>query len=68
MGPMARLLALPVYAYRYTFSPYVGHVCRHQPTCSVYALESLATHGAFRGFFFSRQAGMAMPSLGQLGL
>lgn len=53
MGPFARIAALPVYGYRYTLSPYIGHACRHQPTCSVYALEALATFGALQGTYLS---------------
>ena len=49
MTPGARLLSLPVHLYRATFSPFVGHNCRFQPTCSAYALEALARHGAWRG-------------------
>ena len=49
MTPAARLLALPVRAYRLLASPWVGHGCRFQPTCSAYALEALETHGALRG-------------------
>ena len=49
MSPLARLVALPVHAYRLTFSPMVGHGCRFHPTCSAYALEALETHGALRG-------------------
>ena len=49
MRPFARLLALPVRGYRLVFSPWVGHGCRFQPTCSQYALEALETHGALRG-------------------
>ncbi|XDA98858.1 membrane protein insertion efficiency factor YidD [Sulfitobacter sp. LCG007] len=45
----ARLLALPVHAYRLVFSPWVGHNCRFQPTCSAYALEALDRHGAAKG-------------------
>ena len=39
--PAAWLLALPVRGYRLAFSPWVGHNCRFQPTCSAYALEAL---------------------------
>lgn len=49
MSPVARIVALPVRAYRMLLSPWVGHGCRFQPTCSAYALESLETHGALRG-------------------
>ncbi len=45
----ARLLALPVRAYRVVLSPWVGHGCRFQPSCSVYALDALAQHGGLRG-------------------
>ncbi|MDP0925649.1 membrane protein insertion efficiency factor YidD [Paracoccus onubensis] len=49
MSPLAHLFALPVRAYRLIGSPWVGHGCRFQPTCSAYALEALQRHGAFRG-------------------
>ena len=49
MSPAARLLALPVRGYRLLLSPWVGHGCRFQPTCSAYALEALERHGAARG-------------------
>ncbi|SDG57929.1 membrane protein insertion efficiency factor YidD [Sulfitobacter delicatus] len=45
----ATLLALPVRGYRLIFSPWVGHNCRYQPTCSAYALEALQKHGGLRG-------------------
>ena len=43
----------PILLYRYTLSPYVGHVCRFHPTCSVYALEAIDTHGAMRGLWLT---------------
>ncbi|MDF0602574.1 membrane protein insertion efficiency factor YidD [Psychromarinibacter sp. C21-152] len=49
MTPLARVFALPVHAYRLLLSPWLGHSCRFHPTCSVYALEALEKHGAFRG-------------------
>lgn len=49
MSPLAHILALPVRAYRLILSPWVGHSCRYQPTCSAYALDALETHGAIRG-------------------
>lgn len=49
MTPLAHMLALPVRAYRLFLSPWVGHGCRFQPTCSAYALEALARHGGIKG-------------------
>jgi putative membrane protein insertion efficiency factor len=49
MTPAAYLLSLPVRAYRLVLSPYVGHGCRYQPTCSAYALDALNRHGALKG-------------------
>jgi uncharacterized protein len=45
----ARILALPIRAYRLVLSHWVGHACRFQPTCSAYALAALEAHGALRG-------------------
>lgn len=49
MTHAARLVALPVRAYRLVASPWVGMHCRYQPTCSAYALEALERHGALKG-------------------
>ena len=49
MTPLAYFFSLPVRAYRLIFSPWVGHNCRFQPTCSAYALEALERHGAIKG-------------------
>ena len=49
MKLMARIMALPVRAYRLVFSPWVGYNCRYQPTCSQYALDALQEHGALKG-------------------
>ncbi|WP_428245722.1 membrane protein insertion efficiency factor YidD [Ferrovibrio sp.] len=49
----ARLVALPIQAYRLFLSPWVGHNCRFQPTCSCYALEALERHGAMRGTYLT---------------
>lgn len=44
-----RLLALPVQGYRLLLSPWLGSQCRFEPTCSRYALQALAQHGALAG-------------------
>ena len=53
LSPAAWMLALPIRAYRLIFSPWVGHNCRYDPTCSAYILEALEKHGALRGFWLS---------------
>lgn len=49
MSPAAFAVSLPIRAYRIFGSPLVGMHCRFQPTCSAYALEALAKHGAVDG-------------------
>ena len=67
MSPLAHIIALPVRAYRLILSPWVGHSCRYQPTCSAYALEALEKHGAFRGSLLAaRRIGRCHP-LGSSG-
>ena len=45
----ARAMMAGVRLYQRTLSPLLGGHCRFQPTCSRYALEALAGHGAVRG-------------------
>ena len=62
MTPAAYLLSLPVRAYRLVLSPYVGHGCRYQPTCSAYALDALTRHGALKGGWLAvRRIGRCHP-------
>jgi putative membrane protein insertion efficiency factor len=49
MTLLAWILALPIKGYRLIFSPWVGHSCRFDPTCSAYALTALERHGALKG-------------------
>ena len=44
-------LKLPILIYRYTFKPFVGHNCRHLPSCSEYALDAIDRNGPWRGFW-----------------
>jgi len=44
-----RLLIALVRGYRLLLSPWLGSQCRFEPTCSVYALQALERHGAWRG-------------------
>ena len=62
MSPGARLLALPVRAYRLVVSPLLGPRCRFHPSCSAYALEALRRHGAVRGAWLAaRRVGRCHP-------
>ena len=46
--PRQLLMAL-VRGYRFFLSPWLGSSCRFEPTCSAYALNALAQHGAIAG-------------------
>ena len=39
--------------YQFLVSPFLGNSCRYLPTCSEYCIESLKTHGFFKGLFYS---------------
>ncbi|HET6468795.1 MAG TPA: membrane protein insertion efficiency factor YidD [Geminicoccaceae bacterium] len=40
---------MPILLYRWLVSPVLGPRCRFAPSCSEYALDALALHGAARG-------------------
>ncbi|PZN06528.1 membrane protein insertion efficiency factor YidD [Thermaerobacter sp. FW80] len=46
---LTRLLLLAIRCYRRWLSPWKPPSCRYAPTCSAYALEAVARHGAWRG-------------------
>jgi len=43
------ILKAPVRFYRFWLSPWLGHGCRYNPTCSAYMLDALDTHGPIKG-------------------
>ncbi|MSO65696.1 MAG: membrane protein insertion efficiency factor YidD [Alphaproteobacteria bacterium] len=47
--PAAWLLGGLIHSYRLILSPIVGPACRFAPSCSEYALEAIAQHGAIKG-------------------
>jgi uncharacterized protein len=49
MSVLARVLTALVVAYRRYVSPVLPARCRFYPSCSAYAQEALARHGAIRG-------------------
>ncbi len=46
---MKTLLLLLVRAYQVCISPLLGQNCRFYPSCSHYAMEAIARHGAAKG-------------------
>jgi len=57
---LSRLLQWPkqlliglVKAYRLLLSPSLGSSCRFEPTCSLYAIDSLQQHGALGGSYLT---------------
>jgi putative membrane protein insertion efficiency factor len=48
-----RLLMGVVRGYRLLLSPWLGSSCRFEPTCSAYALQALAQHGAAMGSYLT---------------
>jgi len=46
---MRHLLILLIRAYQRLAPPHVRGACRHVPSCSEYAREAIARHGAVRG-------------------
>jgi uncharacterized protein len=49
MSPAALMLSGAVRAYELTLRPVIGANCRFYPSCSAYAREAFACHGAGRG-------------------
>ena len=65
MNPATRLLRGLVYGYLYLISPLLPPTCRYSPTCSEYALQALAKHGAIRGTWLAlRRIGRCHPWAG----
>lgn len=53
LSPAARALVFLVKGYRLLLSPWLGSACRFEPTCSVYSIEALQTHGAVHGSYLT---------------
>ncbi|HEX3674061.1 MAG TPA: membrane protein insertion efficiency factor YidD [Rhizomicrobium sp.] len=43
------MLVAPIRFYQLFLGPLFPPACRFEPTCSVYAIEALRTHGAWKG-------------------
>jgi putative membrane protein insertion efficiency factor len=57
-----RILIGLIRAYQIALSPYFGSHCRFTPTCSEYAREAVARHGAVKGTWLAvRRIGRCHP-------
>ncbi|MXY23314.1 MAG: membrane protein insertion efficiency factor YidD [Acidobacteria bacterium] len=52
-SPAARLLLVVIRGYQLLLSPMFAGCCRFVPSCSAYAAEAVARHGAVRGSWLS---------------
>jgi putative membrane protein insertion efficiency factor len=50
---MKTLLLALIRIYQYTLRPLLGAQCRFAPSCSEYAHEAIAVHGALRGVWLA---------------
>ena len=51
--PIGSVLRGLLEVYRWTLSPLLGRICRHEPSCSHYASEAIARHGSWRGLWLA---------------
>ena len=63
----AKLIILLIRVYQVVLSPFVGGACRFQPSCSAYAVEAVATHGAWRGSLLAARRLSRCHPLGRSG-
>lgn len=49
MSPPALVMTGLIRLYQWVVSPLLPASCRYLPTCSQYAVEAVAAHGALRG-------------------
>lgn len=50
---LALLLIAPIRVYRRFLSPLLPPLCRFHPSCSVYAMGALNTHGPIKGLWLA---------------
>ena len=47
------VLITVIRAYQIALSPMLGPACRYEPSCSAYACDAIARHGAVRGVWLA---------------
>ena len=67
MNIISQILILFIKAYKFLFSPLLGHSCRYLPTCSDYCIEALKIHGLFKGVFMSFKRILSCNPWGKFG-
>jgi hypothetical protein len=63
-----RVALAAVRAYQIAVRPLLSGQCRYLPTCSAYAAEAIATHGAMRGGWMGMKRVMRCHPFGGSGL
>ena len=53
VSPLAYVFLGLIHLYRNTIGVVLPKSCRFEPSCSTYALEAVATHGALHGAWLS---------------
>jgi putative membrane protein insertion efficiency factor len=66
--PFSRLALAAVRGYQLAVRPFLSGQCRYLPTCSQYAAEAIATHGALRGGWMGLTRVMRCHPFGGSGL
>jgi putative membrane protein insertion efficiency factor len=62
MRPAARVAQALIRGYQLLLGPFMGGACRFEPSCSTYAMEAVATHGAVKGAWLTlRRLGRCHP-------
>ena len=55
MNLAQHLLIGLIRGYQLLLSPFIGNQCRFTPTCSHYAREAVARHGALKGSWMANR-------------
>lgn len=64
----AKLLIILIRAYQVVLAPFFGGACRFLPSCSAYAIEAIAIHGAWRGSVLALRRLSRCHPLGRAGV